>query len=567
MTHEPDRVGDLFLAAVDLSLAERAAYLGSHSPEPELRQAVERLLVAHDQFANLTTYRMQKLARRYRTVLATTAALALLLGGILVSSWQVGRALRAEARTAAAEADQARAEAERQKDSAGQAAAREAEERAKAVAARKEAQAREREANAVVAFFEDKFFQPGRPKGQEGGLGHDMLLREAIRASLPALATRFAAQPLVEARLRDTLGSTYLLLGDSAQAAEQHERARDLFLRQLGPEHPDTLRSMTNLANCYAAQNRQPEALPMLEETLATRKRVLGPDHPDTLESMTNLADSYAKLNRHAEAIKLLEETLAAQKRVLGSDHPETLKCMGNLANSYAALNRHAEALQLREHTLAAQKRVLGPDHPDTLESMTNLARSYAALNRPAEALKLLEETLAACKRVLPPDHPDALQTMAQLAQVYFALDRATEALTLIDRLLARANRPGVQPSLLLQVIDLRRRHFQKAGDPAGCRATAEMWEKLDRKDADSLYQAAVLRTVTASVQARATDADAAALARADADRAMAWLTKAVAAGFTDADRLRQDKDLAFLRDREDFQKLVADLEQKKDGK
>ena len=41
----------------------------------------------------------------------------------------------------------------------------------------------------------------------------------------------------------------------------------------------------------------------------------------------------------------------------------------------------------------------------------------------------------------------------------------------------------------------------------------------------------------------------------------MAWLQKAVAAGFKDVADLKQDKDLEALRDRTDFRKLVSDLE------
>jgi hypothetical protein len=52
-------------------------------------------------------------------------------------------------------------------------------------------------------------------------------------------------------------------------------------------------------------------------------------------------------------------------------------------------------------------------------------------------------------------------------------------------------------------------------------------------------------------------------LAREEADKAMVWLHKAVAAGWTNAAHMRKDTDLDFLRDREDFQKLLADLEAK----
>jgi serine/threonine protein kinase/tetratricopeptide (TPR) repeat protein len=642
------------------------------------------------------SYRMRKFAKKNRMALTTAAALALLLmAGITVSTWQAVRATRAEgAAIAAAEAERlAKRDAEQQNEKAIQSAEREAGERKKAETAKTDAEAKEAEANAVAKFFEDKVFSAGRPKGEAGGLGHDVSLRDAIKASLPALGTSFTVQPLVEARLRLTLGSTFRLLGEHTQAAEQDEQARALFTRHAGPnhpdtlssmnnlaisysalnryaealklreetlaarkrvhppDHPDTLKSMNNLANSYAALNRHAEALKLDEETLAARKRVLPPDHPDTLISMNNLANSYAALNRHAEALKLREETLAAQKRVLPPDHPDTLRSMYNLANSYHALNRHAEALKLREETLAARKRVLPPDHPhtllsmnnlansyealnrhaeaiklreetlaaqkrvlppdhphtlrsmnnlansygalnrhaeaiklreetlatqrrslppdhpDTLTSMTNLASDYAALNRHAEALKLYEETLAAQKRVLPLDHPDTLVSMTNLAKGYAALNRYAEALPLIDEVLAKANRPGVHPRLIPIAIDLRLRHFQKSGDPAGCRATAEIWEKLNRTDVGSLYDAACWRAVTAAVQARAKEPDTARLARKDADKAMAWLTKAVAAGWPDAAHIKKDTDLDFLRDREDFQKLVAEADKKLEKK
>ena len=41
----------------------------------------------------------------------------------------------------------------------------------------------------------------------------------------------------------------------------------------------------------------------------------------------------------------------------------------------------------------------------------------------------------------------------------------------------------------------------------------------------------------------------------------MAWLHKAVAAGFKDAEQMKKDGDFDALRDRPDFQKLLAGLE------
>jgi len=530
-------------------------------------------------------YKLRKFAQRHKTQVGAAGLVlaALLMGmvGIAYGFWQ--------------------AEAARTKLVA--AWTRESDERIKAESAKADAQAKEAEANAVVKFFEDRVFAAGRPKGEAGGLGHNVSLHEAIDASLTSLGTSFKDQPLVEARLRMALGSTFEDLGDYPQAAEQFEQARALYTRHRGPDHRDTLGSMNNLANCYYDLSRHTEALRLREETLIARKRVLPPDHPDTLTSMNNVANSYAALNRHADALKLRQETLAAMKRVLPPDHPDTLTGMNNLAISYSVLNRHAEALKLREETLAAQKRVLPADHPHTLTSMMNLAINYAALNRHAEALKLSEETLAAQKRVLPPDHPDTLLSMHNLASSYHVLNRHAdalklreetlaaqkrvlppghsdtlksmnnlaisyaavnrhgEALSLIDEFLAKANRPGVDPSRVSNAIRLRLRCCQKLSDVAGCRASVEMLEKRGPADANSFYNVACYRAVTASLQAKAKDEGAAKLANEDADKAMAWLHKTVAAGYTNAALMKKDADLEFLRDRDDFKKLLAGLE------
>ena len=199
---------------------------------------------------------------------------------------------------------------------------------------------------------------------------------------------------------------------------------------------------------------------------------------------------------------------------------------------------------------------------------MNNLANSYASLHRPADAVRLHEETLAIRRRVLSSDHPHTLQSIVNLANCLIQLDRGAAALPLIDEAIARAgSSPAVHPGLIPYAVILRWKHFRKIGDAAGCRAAAETWEKFGRADADGLYLAAGIWAVAAGVQAKAPGADAARLSKDDAERAMAWMTKAVAAGFKDAAYMRKDPDLDPLRDRDDFKKLVAALEKNRPSK
>jgi hypothetical protein len=193
---------------------------------------------------------------------------------------------------------------------------------------------------------------------------------------------------------------------------------------------------------------------------------------------------------------------------------------------------------------------------------MNNVADSYAALGRDADALKLREETFALRRAKLGADHPDTLITMSELAESLVAANRSQEASPMIDECLRLAAGKNVDSSVLFSAYNARLRIFQKAKDAAGCRQTAEMWEKLNRTDSDSLYTAACFRSVTASAL-RAADKSPGANRSADeeANRAMALLKQAIGAGYKDAGNLKKDKDLDPLRTRDDFKKLTAELE------
>jgi serine/threonine protein kinase/tetratricopeptide (TPR) repeat protein len=610
-----------------------------------------------------TIYHLKRFVQRHRAPVLTGCALAAaLLAGAAVATWQAVVATQA------------------QQDALEAAAAEKN--------AKEQAQASDAETQAVLEFVENRIFKEAGREGQRGGSGHGGTLRRAITSALPYVNRSFPHQPLLEARLRMTLGRFFLDLGEAKIAADQCELALTLYRKHLGADRPDTLRSQYHLARCYHALGRYDDAFKLGEKTLALMKARLGRDDPDTLRSMNGLATSLAALGQHADALQLREETLALMKAKLGHDHPDTLRSMDSLANSYAALarradalrlrkktlalceaqlgpshpdtllskynladsydvlGRHADALQLREETLALMKAELGRDHPDTFRCMNGVAVSYARLCRHADAVKLYEETLALQKAKLGLDHPDTFQTMYNLAISYAALDRHVDALKLRKKSLAlhwvklgrdhprtlmsmnnvawsyaalgrhtdalrlyqktlalqkarlgldhrdtfsslwgvaynlvklqrgaeavavidtwaQHGRGKTIPGRLLQsVLDLRLRHFQKAGDAAGCRQTAEMWENLKRTDADSLYRAGCLRAVVATVIRAADDYPAAVQ---QADQAMAWLQQAVAAGYKNAVHLRRDKDLDVLRDRADFTKLMRKLEAMRD--
>ncbi|GCB25793.1 kinesin light chain [Aspergillus awamori] len=232
----------------------------------------------------------------------------------------------------------------------------------------------------------------------------------------------------------DTLSSmsnlalTYWNRGQWKEAEELQIQVMELDKRVLGPEHPDTLSSLANLASTYRDQGQWKEAEEMQVQVLELRKRVLGPEHPDTLSSMANLASTYRIQGRWKEAEELEVQVLELHKRVLGPEHPNTLTSMANLASTYRDQGRWKEAGELEIQVLELHKQVLGPEHPNTLTSMGNLASTYWNQGRWKKAEDLDMQVLVLRKQVLGPEHPDTLNSMANLASTYWNQGRWKEA-------------------------------------------------------------------------------------------------------------------------------------------
>jgi tetratricopeptide (TPR) repeat protein len=202
----------------------------------------------------------------------------------------------------------------------------------------------------------------------------------------------------------------------------------ELRKRQLGAEHPDTLRSMASLAATYGQQGRWNEAEKLDVDVMELVKRLFGAEHPHTLTSMANLAATYRQQGRWNEAERLEVDVMKLSKRLLGAEHPDTLTSMANLASTYWQQGRWSEAEKLEVDVMELRKRLLGAEHPHTLISIANLALIYSQQGRWSEAEKLEVDVMELRKRLLGAEHPHTLISIANLALTYSQQGRWKEA-------------------------------------------------------------------------------------------------------------------------------------------
>ncbi|MFO0842617.1 MAG: serine/threonine-protein kinase [Gemmataceae bacterium] len=321
-------------------------------------------------------YRLKKFVRRNRPqVIAAGLVLLALIAGVIGTTAGLLEARRQAgiARDEASAKEAARAEEARQRGIA------EANERKAVAAAEQEKQAKVQIASQLKQIelvnetVFDIFSGFDIRKVKDGGEAVEAALAKRLVQAGRTLDERAIADPVVLARVRHRLGLTLLSLGYPGEAIELFLAARATRSEKLGPDHPDTLDSMSHLASGYQDAGKLDLAVPLYEETLKLRKAKLGPDHPDTGISTGNLAQGYHVAGKLDLAVPLYEETLKLWKTKLGPDHPHTLACMNDLALGYQDAGKPDLAVPLYEETLKLRKAKLGPDHPDTLTVMNNL--------------------------------------------------------------------------------------------------------------------------------------------------------------------------------------------------
>jgi eukaryotic-like serine/threonine-protein kinase len=288
---------------------------------------------------------------------------------------------------------------------------------------------RERDRADRVTNFMTSMFKVSNPSEARGNRA---TAREILDKASKEISTGLANDPDLQAHMMNVMGTVYFNLGLYSQAGPLFARALEIRRRVLGPEHPDTLKSMNDVGTILEEQGRYAEAEKLHRQLLEIRRRALGPDHADTLISMNSLANSLGEQGRYADAEKLIRQAVDIERRVFGPEHKSTINSLENLAITLDQEKQYGEAEKLEQQVLEIRRRTLGPEHPDTLRTMSNLGSTLAHIGNWGEAEKVEREVLDIQRRVLGPEHPDTASTVYNLGCIAAHVGRQNEALSLL---------------------------------------------------------------------------------------------------------------------------------------
>lgn len=324
-----------------------------------------------------TTYRLRKLARRHRLLLAAAAVVFLAVSvGLVIATvgwWRVAGA--------------------------------------------------ERIANRKVATLEAiNRFQQDILAGVHGNeKGRDLRLVELVDAAARELDAGACKDPAVEVAARTSIGSSYGGLGLYAEAERHLLRARALLeAHGFDPHDKPGIALSNNLAVCFQNLAKLDLAEREARTSLADALAVFGPEHEEAATRQSNLAGLLLKTGKFTEGLALATAAASTFARVFGEHSVPAINARAAIASMLDELGREDEAkrtfAQARESAAG-----LHEDHPARLAVASQYANFLFRRKRHDESLALYEEVAAVRERVLGPHHRETLTAWKNVATLRLA--------------------------------------------------------------------------------------------------------------------------------------------------
>jgi serine/threonine protein kinase len=424
-------------------------------------------------------------------------------------------------------------------------------------------------------------------------LGQRPAAEQAYRRALDLyeqLAADFPTVPEYRQGLagsQNSLGHLLTALGQGQAAEQAYRRALDIrkqlvadfptvaeYRRELARSHNSLGSLLTAVRQWSAAEQAFRRALDIREQlvtdfpTMPEYRRELAMSHHNLGLMLHDPGQRPAAERAFRRALDIYEK-LVADFPTVPDYRRELASCHNNLGGLLKDLRQWPAAEQAFRRALDLYEQ-LAANFPAVPEYRRELAGSYvnfgtllqrqgeakASLVWYAKAIALLEPLVRQEPRLVT-ERLYLRNAHGARAEALTRLGQHADAIKDWDRALAvNANRQ-MQLWLHLQ----RARSWARAGDHA--RAVAEANALAGAKEAagDTVYDLACVCAVAAA----AVPEDAP-LHDQYAARAVELLRQAVAQRYKDAARLKKDQDLDALRDREDFRRLVAELEAKQEG-
>jgi tetratricopeptide (TPR) repeat protein len=293
-------------------------------------------------------------------------------------------------------------------------------------------------------------------------------LLDALKQAQAKALTSLANQPLVEASVLQTIGTTFSNLAEYPEAEKALKAAFDLRVSAAGPRSAEAAESLAALSGMYALSKKWADAERTAREEVEIVRALHGTDSLEAAAALNELGTALMGSGKLAEAkaaggtmvriatapglragpgrpdpakvegdallilfsVAITEEdyptALALAKRRLeisrkrvGERHPEFPQALNDLALGQMYTGDFTGAERTYLEVIDRNIAILGPDHPEVATARENLGNAYFRQGQLDKTAKNLEVVLAMRKKALGEDSEPVARTLANIGTVY----------------------------------------------------------------------------------------------------------------------------------------------------
>jgi non-specific serine/threonine protein kinase len=258
-------------------------------------------------------------------------------------------------------------------------------------------------------------------------------LRDALQRAAGLIETRFAGDPAMEVRVRDTAAEIAIGIQDFEAAVMHRRRAAELLESMRGPIDPATLKARYSLGEALMRASSFEEAGDVLDAADANAGALLEDDDALAFVAVRTRGRFYMAQVQMEPAAKQFEKAMQ-YLAVFAPDDAQSFHAVGlDLAQSYLRIGRQEEAVAILEK-LQDDARFSGAGVTDAARAAAKLHYGAALLHsgRFAEAEPVLAAAVPALAAAFGPDSGEAAAGRENLANLYSATGRWDEALALV---------------------------------------------------------------------------------------------------------------------------------------
>ena len=208
-------------------------------------------------------------------------------------------------------------------------------------------------------------------------------------------------------------------------AIECHFACLNIALKSHSEIHQEVIECYDNIGRVFHYQNKFPEALNNLQNSLRMKLELYPESHPSILTSIKNLGILYKAEKRYEEALEKFNRYLSL---IDDGDSDILLEVFESIAAIHEKLNCNSQAFEWYRKALNVRLKT----ERSSQQTSTLLLKCGAILYKQAKyelALKYLKKSLNFALRELENNHPKVGRIFNQIGVVYQGLKKYDEAL------------------------------------------------------------------------------------------------------------------------------------------